>query len=111
MNAKERKALRKKYVEVEAQLVRTINNSDYEIDIAGDIVDELQGKSIARVQEKLLTNNIAKLKSVRIAIEKIDLGEYGYCDECGESIGIRRLEILPGCTICVLCAEQAERLR
>ncbi len=33
----------------------------------------------------------------------LDAGEYGYCEDCGEKIGIKRLEARPTATLCINC--------
>ena len=42
------------------------------------------------------------------ALQRLDRGEYGLCEECGESIDRRRLEVLPEARTCVPCARAAE---
>lgn len=109
MKASELKSLRKKYVELRDQLIKTIDNSDFEVDVAGDSVDKLQGASLLRVQNQISKINLSKLRSLERAIEKIDQGEFdGQCEECEAIIGLKRLEAIPGCTMCISCAEQAE---
>ena len=108
MKSKELKSLRKKYVELRETLIKTLENSDYEIDVDGDDVDLLQGQSLIRVQNQISANNIKKLRALDTAIESIDQGEYGQCQECGEGIGIKRLEAIPGVNTCIVCAEQLE---
>jgi len=111
MKVRESKSLRKKYVELKQQLIATIENSDFEVDVAGDAVDKLQGASLLRVQNQLSKHNLDKLRAIDRAIELIDAKEYGDCEECGEPIGIKRLEAIPGVTLCVICAERNERQR
>jgi DnaK suppressor protein len=111
MKSKELKSLRNKYAELMNQLIKTIENSNYEVDVAGDSVDKLQGASLLRVQNQLSKNNLNKLMALEKAIEKIDHGQYGNCDECNEDIGIKRLEAIPGCSLCISCAEKAELQR
>lgn len=108
MKVKDRKNLRKKYIQIRDCLLLTIEKSNYEIDVAGDAVDKLQGASLLRVQNQLSKNNLKKLAALECAIDKIDNGEYGDCEDCGEDIGIRRLEAIPGVTLCISCAEKAE---
>tara|TARA_R110000787_G_scaffold333_11_gene1129 strand:- start:16333 stop:16782 length:450 start_codon:yes stop_codon:yes gene_type:complete len=43
------------------------------------------------------------IKKIDATIELIDSDEYGYCDQCGVDIGIRRLEARPTATLCVDC--------
>ncbi|MGR9035749.1 MAG: TraR/DksA family transcriptional regulator [Gammaproteobacteria bacterium] len=39
------------------------------------------------------------------AIARIDKGEYGICQSCGEPIAKERLRILPHSNLCIKCAE------
>lgn len=109
MRARELSRLRKMYVNVRDQLIRTLNSSDCEVDVAGDLVDKIQGKNLVQVQNELSRKNSIRLKALEKAIEMIDENNYGFCEECGEPIGLKRLEALPGITLCISCAEQAER--
>jgi len=43
------------------------------------------------------------IKKIDESLEKIDGGEYGYCEECGIEIGVRRLEARPTATLCIDC--------
>jgi DnaK suppressor protein len=43
------------------------------------------------------------LKKIEIALQKLDEGEYGYCESCGEEIGLQRLEVRPTATLCIDC--------
>ena len=43
------------------------------------------------------------------ALERIDNKEYGYCQETGEQIGIKRLEARPIATLCIEAQERHER--
>ena len=48
---------------------------------------------------------IVKIKE---ALERIDEGTYGKCEECGEKIGIERLEARPVTTLCIDCKSLQE---
>lgn len=43
------------------------------------------------------------LGKIEQAIARLDEGEYGICDGCGEDIGIKRLEARPVTTFCIDC--------
>ncbi len=43
------------------------------------------------------------IKKIDESLEKIESGEYGYCEACGVEIGIRRLEARPTATMCIDC--------
>jgi len=48
------------------------------------------------------------LKKIESALDRIDDGSYGYCEETGEEIGLRRLEARPVATLCVEAQERRE---
>jgi DnaK suppressor protein len=48
------------------------------------------------------------LKKIEETIERIDNGEYGICERCGNEIGIKRLEARPVTTLCIDCKTQQE---
>ena len=69
------------------------------------------GDGTAEAVERLSTTATARSISASIAdidraIEKIEAGTYGFCDECGEKIGDARLEALPAASLCVDCARR-----
>ena len=43
------------------------------------------------------------LKKIEQALDKIDKGDYGFCEDCGAEIGIRRLEARPTAVKCIDC--------
>ncbi len=48
------------------------------------------------------------ISKIKKTIEKIDNGDFGYCDTCGEPIGFKRLEARPVTDQCIECKESAE---
>ena len=42
------------------------------------------------------------------ALKRIEIGEYGYCEETGEEIGLKRLEARPIATLCIEAQERHE---
>ncbi|MBM4204076.1 MAG: RNA polymerase-binding protein DksA [Gammaproteobacteria bacterium] len=48
------------------------------------------------------------LKKIGAALERIEDGSYGYCEETGEEIGLRRLEARPIATLCLEAQERHE---
>lgn len=49
------------------------------------------------------------IRKIEEAIKRIEDGSYGYCNETGEEIGIKRLEARPTATLCVEAQERRER--
>ncbi|MDH4022024.1 MAG: TraR/DksA C4-type zinc finger protein, partial [Gammaproteobacteria bacterium] len=48
------------------------------------------------------------LKKIAAALERIDDGSYGYCEETGEQIGLKRLEARPVATLSLEAQERRE---
>lgn len=43
------------------------------------------------------------IKKIEESLSGIDSGDYGYCEQCGVEIGIRRLEARPTASLCIDC--------
>ena len=56
-----------------------------------------------RDRERKLLHKIDK------ALERIKQGTFGYCEQCGEEIGLQRLEARPTAELCIDCKHLAER--
>jgi DnaK suppressor protein len=65
-----------------------------------DIQEELE---FALIQMKSET-----LNKVNDALRRLDQGDYGYCYECGDEIGEKRLRALPFAVRCKNCEERRE---
>ena len=50
------------------------------------------------------------LKKVNEALERIEDGEYGECESCGEAIGVKRLLARPVAELCIDCKSEQEKL-
>jgi DnaK suppressor protein len=48
------------------------------------------------------------LRKINSALARIDEGTYGYCEETGEEIGLKRLEARPVATLCLEAQERRE---
>lgn len=96
------------------QLLRNIeekSTTELDIDIDGDEVDIVQGMQISDLISKLSIRDLAQIKKLNIAIDKIERGIFGACINCDGAIGEKRLLALPGIDICVECAEEEERAK
>lgn len=49
------------------------------------------------------------IKKIDEALDRLEKGEYGDCEECGESIGMNRLKARPVATLCIDCKEEQEQ--
>ncbi len=48
-------------------------------------------------------------REILLAYHRMEQGEYGICEACGESIDLRRLEANPAARMCVHCTQEIER--
>ncbi|BCL68645.1 DnaK suppressor protein [Vibrio nigripulchritudo MADA3029] len=48
------------------------------------------------------------IKKIEKTLDKIEDGDFGYCESCGVEIGIRRLEARPTADLCIDCKTLAE---
>jgi RNA polymerase-binding protein DksA len=56
----------------------------------------------------LIENEQATLEQVQTALNRIDAGTYGKCEECGDAIAKPRLQALPYTKHCIQCARKLE---
>jgi DnaK suppressor protein len=49
------------------------------------------------------------LREVQAALKRVDEGQFGICQECGEPISPKRLEALPWARYCVRCQEMSSQ--
>ena len=52
---------------------------------------------------------IQQVKEIDEALERINSGEFGDCDNCGEQIPRGRLEVRPNARFCTLCKDEMEK--
>ncbi len=50
-----------------------------------------------------------ELARIREALGRIESEDYGVCTECGESIPVERLAVLPYSEFCIACAEKLDQ--
>ena len=70
--------------------------------------DALQQQAMANAQEVRRGHEMHKIEQ---ALVRIDDGEFGWCEECGEAIDVRRLEIDLTATHCAPCAGAGQKSR
>ena len=100
--------IRKKLDEQKRQLLAeaegTINDSmNPEIENFPDMGDQAAAESDRSFELRIRDRERKLLAKIREAIERIDEGTYGICDECGDEISNKRLEARPVTTQCIEC--------
>ncbi|WP_327363011.1 MULTISPECIES: TraR/DksA family transcriptional regulator [unclassified Streptomyces] len=79
-------------------------------DGAGDDQADTGTKNITRESELALAANAREmLEQTERALERLDAGTYGLCENCGQPIGKARMQAFPRATLCVDCKQKQER--
>ena len=81
---------------------------DREISSA-DIIDQASSQTEKTVEMRTLNRQLKLLSKINNAIKKIDNNTYGYCEETGEPIGLKRLIARPIATLSIEAQEKHER--
>ncbi len=91
--------------------VKQIYESSQEVGQDGiqDIGDEAANVYNKQILLTLNENERMRLKEVDEALDRIETGSYGICEECGEPIGLKRLEVKPVAKYCVPCKTKLEK--
>ena len=85
-----------------------LSNADHEISSA-DIVDQASSQTEKTIEMRTLNRQIKLLSKIDKAIKKIDNNTYGYCEETGEPIGLKRLIARPIATLSIDAQEKHEK--
>ena len=85
-----------------------LNEVDREISSA-DIDDQASSQTEKTVEMRTLNRQIKLLSKINKAIKRIDDNTYGYCEETGEPIGIKRLIARPIATLSIEAQEKHEK--
>ena len=85
-----------------------LSNTDHEISSA-DIVDQASSQTEKTIEMRTLNRQIKLLSKIDKAIKKIDNNSYGYCEETGEPIGLKRLIARPIATLSIEAQEKHEK--
>ena len=64
-------------------------------------IDSLQVQAMDLAQQQARRKQIVRIDA---ALERLDIGDYGYCVTCDEEISAKRLELDPATPLCIQCA-------
>lgn len=91
--------------------VKQIHESSKEMGQDGiqDIGDEAANIYNKQTLLSLNENERMRLQEVDESLDRIENRTYGICEECGEPIGLKRLEVRPVAKYCVPCKTNLEK--
>ena len=114
MNAKQKAYFIKRLTDWKNEIIEANNKSlylnDFSNDISSpDIIDQASSQTDKTVEMRTLNRQRKLLSKIDQAIKKIKNDTYGYCEETGEPIGIKRLVARPIATLSIEAQEKHER--
>ena len=103
-----------KLTEWKKDLVRTNNEALYNSSLddnstSADIVDQASSYTEKNVEMRAINRQIKLISKIDSALKKIKDGTYGFCEETGEPIGIKRLMARPIANLCIAAQEKHEK--
>jgi len=87
----------------------TINNLQQASSALPDIVDRASAESDKALELRTRDRQRKLISKIDAALRRIDEGTYGYCDETGEPISLKRLQARPTATLSLEAQERHER--
>tara|TARA_B100000575_G_C22887847_1_gene516851 strand:+ start:59 stop:484 length:426 start_codon:yes stop_codon:yes gene_type:complete len=85
-----------------------LNSSDDNVSSA-DIVDQASSYTDKSVEMKALNRSRKLISKINSALQRLKEGTYGFCEETGEPIGLKRLMARPVATLSIEAQERHER--
>lgn len=77
-------------------------------DNSTDLVDRAQAGEQRELGHLTATRLVDRARRLRVALARVERGEYGLCEECGQRIGFQRLAALPDVVTCLACQQRRE---
>ena len=114
MCAKHVAFFKKKLTEWKAELVKANNEALYNSSMndnstSADIVDQASSYTEKNVEMRAINRQIKLISKIDSAIKRIKDGTYGYCQETGDPIGLKRLMARPVATLSISAQEKHEK--
>ncbi|MBM9603150.1 RNA polymerase-binding protein DksA [Desulfopila inferna] len=98
-----RKQLIQKREEIINEAGRTLSDMTDQNENVPDPNDRATIESGRSFELRIRDRERKLLSKIEAALQRVEDGEYGICDECGEEIGLKRLEARPVTTLCIDC--------
>ena len=114
MCEKQKQYFKKRLVDWKNEILESNSKSLYFKDVdqessSADIVDQASSQTEKSVEMRTVNRQIKLLSKIDKAIKKIKDNTYGYCEETGEPIGLKRLIARPIATLTIEAQEKHEK--
>ena len=114
MCEKHKAFFKQKLINWKTEIVKSNNNALYNSSLddnsaSADIVDQASSYTEKNVEMRAINRQIKLISKIDKAIKKIEDSTYGFCEETGEPIGIKRLIARPIAILCIAAQEKHEK--
>ena len=114
MCAKHLAFFKKKLTDWKADLVKTNNEALYNSSMddnstSADIVDQASSYTEKNVEMRAINRQIKLISKIDSALKRIKDKTYGFCEDTGEPIGLKRLMARPVATLSIEAQEKHEK--
>jgi DnaK suppressor protein len=113
MNERQREYFRKKLVAWKEEIIREANETiaalQAETENHPDIADRASSEADRAIELRARDRQRKLISKIDSALSRIEDGSYGFCEETGEPIALRRLDARPIATLTLEAQERHER--
>ncbi|MEO1251085.1 MAG: RNA polymerase-binding protein DksA [Pseudomonadota bacterium] len=113
MNDRQKEYFRKKLLswkdEILLESKGTLNNLQEDNNHLPDIADRASSETEKALELRTRDRQRKLISKIDAALRRLETGEYGYCEETGEPISLRRLDARPIATLSLEAQERHER--
>ena len=113
MNERQRQYFRDKLLSWKEDILReskeTLEHLQDENNVLPDLVDRASTETDRALELRTRDRQRKLIAKIDAALNRIDDGSYGYCEETGEPIAVRRLDARPIATLSIEAQERHER--
>lgn len=114
MDPKELKKFKEQLIHLREELLSLVrktteNEKEYPSSEVGDSIDQAADSSARELLFELNHTERQKLEDIDRALQKIEQGNFGICEKCGNKISKERLEAVPYAHFCVKCKARMEK--
>ena len=114
MNEYQLEFFRKKLLNWKLELLEEATDTKDDLSEEGlqrpDMADRAQVESDASIKLRTRDRERKLINKIDSALRRIDLGTYGYCEDTGDPIGIKRLMARPIASLCLDAQERHEKM-
>tara|TARA_B100001123_G_scaffold23995_1_gene26045 strand:- start:404 stop:811 length:408 start_codon:yes stop_codon:yes gene_type:complete len=114
MSEKQKAYFKKRLMDWRSEIIESNTKSMYLKDVdheisSPDIVDQASSQTEKTVEMRTINRQRKLLSKIDKAIKRIQDNTYGYCEETGEPIGVKRLIARPIATLSIEAQEKHEK--